>query len=604
MKIRKPTVLSFICVLIILWTMLLPNQQKVYATANETSRSNGYTTINSQTLLEANDLDTLVLNYTTLPKITVTGTEKYNLTDATSLIDASVVVRQVEFPEVTTGKTIDSVITVKFNNCGNLNGRPIDMKLVYSDFVAKGERPFLYWSAYGNSMKTNNEWWYRNIEHMTVNIYFYYTGSNTTINLDTAYLSLFSEDRNEGASSKISSNQYLYEKTYMNYVSSMASQCTSRTYENVFYGTTSSAVDGNTEAGTLKCVSFQYQKINHLDVELYALNNKADIGYHLQYTSLTATIPNETRKTVSKTEVNTQEDIIYTVTQNISKATDQKFYYHSLIFQDVLNNNLTYQWLKVYDENNKEVTSEAGSANYNANNNTLTYHFNNNYLKNMNYKGQAYKFEIKAKVNKQVTTGNITNTSTIIINDKYTLTSNTVESKIGYKVMVNHVDEEGNKLAETQTIKGYEGDQYTTSQKQIYGYELIQIPENSTGSMTQDTTFVTYHYKIKDSKVIAQYVDEKGKQIETNETIDGKVFEPYQTKEKNIYGYELMEMPSNYIGTITEDTIVVTYRYELKNSGVRIRYIDEDENILADDETIQGKVFDEYTTRSKRNLWL
>lgn len=611
MKIRKQTILSYICVCIILFIAIFSNIEKVYAITEEkitneneinsvaTTSNNEYTNINSQTLLEANSLDTLVLNYTSLPSITVSGSETYHLSDTTSLINSSVTVRQVEFPNATTGKTLDSVITVKFNSCGKLNGKNIDMKLVYSDIVVKGDSPFLYWSAYGNSMGTNNEWWYRKVEHVTVNIYFYYSGSNTPINLDTAYLSLFSEDRNEGASSKISSNQYLYEQTYLNYVSSIASQCTSQTYQNVFYGTTSSAVGGNTDAGTLKCVSFQYQKTNHLEVELYALNNKADIGYHLQYASLTASTPSNPKKVVDKTVANTGDMITYTVTQNISKATDTNFYYNSLVFRDVISSNLTEQTLKVYDENNRDITSTAGNTNYDSATHTLNYNFNNNYLKNMSYKGQTYRFVIKAKVKPSVTSGNITNTASTIINGKYTLTSNTVTSKIPYKVIVNYVDEKGNKLAEIETINGYEGDPYTTKEKSIYGYELIQTPENSTGNMNKDTIHVMYRYKIKDSNVITKYVDEKGKQIAVDEVLQGKVFEKYQTEAKQIYGYELMEVPSNHIGTMTEDTITVTYRYELKDSSVIIKYVDEDDNILADDETLQGKVFDAYQTKPK-----
>ena len=100
------------------------------------------------------------------------------------------------------GKTLDSVVTVSFNNCGKLNGKSINMKLIYSDIVTKGNSPLLYWTAYGSSMASNNEWWYKLIEHVTVKIYFYYSNSNTPINLNTGYLSIFSEDPEEGASSK------------------------------------------------------------------------------------------------------------------------------------------------------------------------------------------------------------------------------------------------------------------------------------------------------------------------------------------------------------------------------------------------------------------
>lgn len=610
MKIKKQKSLHFIFAIVILSMIIFLNIEKVYATTKEsevvtqtvynTNEKSKYTVMNSQTLMETSTLDTLVLNYTSLPIITVSGSEKYKITNETSLINNSVPVRQVQFPEVTSGKILDSVITVKFNHCGTLNGKSIDMKLIYSDIVSKGKDPLLYWSAYGKSMTSNNEWWYRQIEHVTVKIYFYDSGSNTPINLNTAYLSLFSEDKNEGASSKISSNRYLYETTYMNYLASTSSQYTLRTYQNVFYGTVGASVDGNTEAGTLKCISFQYQNTNHIELELYALNTKMDVGYHFQYDSLTATIPTNPQKTVDKTTADTGDTITYTVTQNISKATDKAFYYSSLVCKDVLDCNLTYQSLTVYDENNKDITDIAGTTTYDSNTKTLIYTFWNSYLKNMNYKGQAYQFVIKAKVNSNVTSGTITNSSsTIINNNTYTLPSNKVTTQIPYKIIVNHVDKEGNKLADSETIIGHEGDKYITKAKDIYGYEVKQTPENSTGIMSENNMTVTYCYQLKDTNIVTKYVDEKGNEIADSEMIKGKVFDKYTTSAKDIYGYELIELPENNSGIMTEDTIVVTYCYQLKNTKVITKYIDEKGNEIADSQTIEGKVFDNYTTQAK-----
>ncbi len=177
-------------------------------------------------------------------------------------------------------------------------------------------------------------------------------------------------------------------------------------------------------------------------------------GYHLQYNSLTATIPDNPKKVVDKTVANTGDTVTYTVTQDISKATDSNFYYSSLVLKDVLNSNLAYQSLTVYDENNKNITATAGTTNYATSSRTLTYTFSNSYLKNIKYKGQSYKFVIKAKINSKVTSGNINNTSSTIINNNtdYTLNSNTVTTKVPYKVIVNHVDEKGKALAASESI--------------------------------------------------------------------------------------------------------------------------------------------------------
>lgn len=269
MKMKKQKILSCICIIMMLFTTLFSNLRPVF------SASTGYSVINSQTLLESSTLDSLTLNYTELPSISISGTQTYITKD--DVTPDSSPKREIEFTNTTAGKTLNSVVTVNFNNCGKLNNKPINMKLVYTDIVTKGDTPCLYWSAYGKNMNTNNEWWYRNIEHVTVKIYFYYSGSNTPITLNTAYLSLFSEDRNEGASSNISTNQYLYEKTYLEYLSSTPSSSVSRIYKNVFRGTVGSEVGGNTEAGTAKCVSFQYKNTNNIQVELYSLGNKIDV---------------------------------------------------------------------------------------------------------------------------------------------------------------------------------------------------------------------------------------------------------------------------------------------------------------------------------------
>ena len=327
---------------------------------------------------------------------------------------------------------------------------------------------------------------------------------------------------------------------------------------------------------------------------------KQTYGYHFQYDSLTASIPTNPKKTVDKTLANTGDTITYTVTQNISKATDKDFYYSSLVFKDVLDPNLAYISLAVHDENNQNITSSAGTTTFESSTKTLKYTFSSNYLKNVNYKGQTYKFIIKAKINSSTTSGTINNTVSTIINNTYTLSSNTVSTKINYKVVVHHVDEKGKTLADSETIMGYEKDKYTTKQKTIYGYELTKTPDNSIGTMTENVTIVTYRYKLKDTSVISKYIDEKGKEIADSEIIKGKVFDEYSTKQKEIYGYALIKEPKNATGKMTEEQTTVNYIYRLKATSVIAKYIDEEEKELAISEMIRGKVFDQYNTESKK----
>ena len=448
-----------------------------------------YTTIDSQYLFTPSTFDTLILNYTSLPTLTVSGSERYTISDGTCSTGEPN--RRINFPDSYRGKTLNSTITVDFKNCGTLNGKPINMKLIYSDIITSNSGSYLYWSAFGSVMKSTNEWWYNNVEHLKIDVYFYYTDSNTPINIDTAYLSIFSEDQSEGASSSTSKEEYLYTTTHMAYAQTLQSY-TGRVFNNVYYGT----ADGNTEAGSLNCVAFRYGSTDHLQVELYGLNQKTGIGYHLQYTPLTATLPSDPVKSVDKTETELGDTLIYTIEQKISERFDDDFHYSSLVFKDTIDSNLTYNSLKVYNENSADITASAGTVGYNSQTRQLTYTFNSNYLNNMAYNGQVYKFEINTKVNNNSTSDTVTDKASTTINNLHVLESNTVTSTLKSKLLVHYVNKQGVKIADDVVINGNYLDPYETQAKDIYAYELVDVSGNTTGTMNKNTIEVTYVYDL------------------------------------------------------------------------------------------------------------
>ena len=88
-----------------------------------------YTGIDSQYLFEPSTFDNLVLNYSTLPSVSVSGGSSYTIKDGTCSSGSPS--RGVYYSNSGAGQNLNSTITVFFNNCGTLNGRPIDMKLIY-----------------------------------------------------------------------------------------------------------------------------------------------------------------------------------------------------------------------------------------------------------------------------------------------------------------------------------------------------------------------------------------------------------------------------------------------------------------------------------------
>lgn len=166
-------------------------------------------------------------------------------------------------------------------------------------------------------------------------------------------------------------------------------------------------------------------------------------------------------------------------------------------------------------------------------------------------------------------------------------------------INVTFVDTEGNELAPTETVSGKTLDEYTTTPAAVYGYEPVAIPDNAAGVLHEDSTDIQYIYDLKDTAVSVNHLDTKGNKISESEIILGKVFDNYHTAPKNIYGYEPVETPNNNSGKMNEDIINVNYVYQLKDSAVTVNYLDDNGNVLAESEIINGKVFDSYNTAAK-----
>ena len=71
-------------------------------------------------------------------------------------------------------------------------------------------------------------------------------------------------------------------------------------------------------------------------------------------------------------------------------------------------------------------------------------------------------------------------------------------------VTINYLDENGEKLAESETVSGKVFDDYSSDAKDFYGYVLISVPDNATGTILDEDTSVDYIYK----KVFEKLPDE------------------------------------------------------------------------------------------------
>ena len=286
------------------------------------------------------------------------------------------------------------------------------------------------------------------------------------------------------------------------------------------------------------------------------------------------------------------------------------------------------------NEGDAYTTSSKEFDGYELNNNNLPTNANGNMTKDLIEVVYYYKYKTKVNVSyKDKITGEDL-TEKIVINgyegesyttedkvfEKYTLekkpdnaNGNMTKDSINVVyyyihdsagVKVNHIDiATGEKLAPEEFIPGKEGDKYNTSEIEIDGYDLIEdkYPKNANGKMKIDEIKVNYYYALK-SKVTIKYIDEiTGKELTSEEVIDGHEGDNYKTEEKQFANYDIDKdlYPTNSKGKMTKDNIEVIYYYKRK-AEVIAKYIDIETKVeLEDRETIKGHEGDSYSTKKK-----
>lgn len=384
----------------------------------------------------------------------------------------------------------------------------------------------------------------------------------------------------------------------------------SKTAEDLKNGITVNLAEGQTIT-----LSFEVQ-VHYMDVNTTISNtayvdgmgtNRADISYVNPEAQLGCNIAKEGTDLITSKDQQVDYKITYTakITDYIGNA------------EVVITDTLPYEI--------DETKSDIAGGTYDAQSKTITWKqsFDNiNTTKNGDYNINITK-EIKI-VYKDIEEGNIVNKAegTITLQDK----TNTVETQFDSQVdlpsivIVRYVDEFGNEIGTMEIIEGPEGTTYVTHFKDIDNYEFLRVDGNTEGLLTSETQEVTYVYKKAEGKVIVRYLekddtpddDTDNVVLAEEETITGKVGDPYETTRKEIDGYEeASPEPENSTGTITKEDIYVTYYYQKNQIGKvtaiyvdvdtdeEISYIDENGETKTYKEEMQGKVGEEYTTQVK-----
>ena len=157
-------------------------------------------------------------------------------------------------------------------------------------------------------------------------------------------------------------------------------------------------------------------------------------------------------------------------------------------------------------------------------------------------------------------------------------------------VLVHHyLEGTTTKLADDVTIKGKVDSSYKTvaNTDLLAGkYELVAEPTNKSGTMTEAQIVVIYYYRVKDTSVLVHhYIKGTTTSLSKDVTIKGKIDDKYTTTKADDIPeqYELVAEPTNKSGAMTEEQIVVTYYYQLKNYPYTVNYLEKGTNNVLHD---------------------
>ncbi|EAG2158265.1 LPXTG cell wall anchor domain-containing protein [Listeria monocytogenes] len=174
----------------------------------------------------------------------------------------------------------------------------------------------------------------------------------------------------------------------------------------------------------------------------------------------------------------------------------------------------------------------------------------------------------------------------------------------GGDVTVQYKDTTGVVLADSITLSGNVGENYTTTAKTIDGYSLTTTPTNANGTFSTNPQTVTYTYK-KDpiaQPVTVNYIDTDGKTIAPTETLSGNISENYTTTAKTIDGYSLTTTPANAKGTFSTEPQIINYIYA-KNAEtaqpITVNYRNSTGQKIAKSEVLTGNIGESYSTQPK-----
>lgn len=174
-------------------------------------------------------------------------------------------------------------------------------------------------------------------------------------------------------------------------------------------------------------------------------------------------------------------------------------------------------------------------------------------------------------------------------------------------VIVRYLEQGTDKVLVPETkATGKVTDSYTATAKVIENYKLVSN-QTQTITLAKEGNVITFYYELEDGADVKVHhykiIDgqETTEQLFEDEILSGKIGEKYSTsaKSEGLGFYKYIKTVGAPSGTYNKESKTIIFYYELKDTNVIIKYVDENNNDLVPEEKGTGKINSKYTANAK-----
>jgi len=160
-------------------------------------------------------------------------------------------------------------------------------------------------------------------------------------------------------------------------------------------------------------------------------------------------------------------------------------------------------------------------------------------------------------------------------------------------ITVNYIDEQGQKLQESTSIRKEKGEDYTIDKPTIKNYVFKESSKPLTGTLNENTE-INLVYKKGNQTLTVKHIDiDTGAEIADKVSDSKEIGYKYTISPLQHEKYDYVEASESLTGSLDSDK-EITLKYRKKSKTITVNYVDEQGNKIKDPSTLTKKIDEEY----------